>query len=40
MWRIRSGIARKFSEYIDDSASLVAPSQMKYIKKSQSPTNL
>ena len=32
MWRIRSGIARKFSDIIDDPSVLVAPSVLTSIK--------
>lgn len=28
MWKIRSNIARKFSDYMDDSKNLTKPSRM------------
>ena len=33
MWRIRSSIARKFSDYIDEPQNLIKPSILKSLPK-------
>jgi hypothetical protein len=38
MWKIRSSIARKFSDYIDDSGNLTRPSRKNSIYGSELPT--
>ena len=35
MWRIRSNIARKFSDYIDDSINLTKPSRLNSISMTE-----
>ena len=35
MWRIRSNIARKFSDYIDDSGNLTKPSRLNSISMTE-----
>lgn len=38
MWKIRSNIARKFSDYIDDSGNLTKPSRLNSISMTEQVT--
>ncbi len=38
MWKIRSNIARKFSDYIDDSGNLMKPSRLNSISQTEQMT--
>jgi hypothetical protein len=38
MWRLRSNIARKFSDYIDDSGNLTKPSRLNSISMTEQVT--
>jgi len=38
MWKIRSNIARKFSDYIDDSGNLTKPSRLNSISVTEHVT--